>query len=90
MVSFSQEADIHTKVLQAKQQICSHIRETPLDYSPLLSQLSNCQVFLKLENLQYTGCFKIRGAMNKLFSLTAEQKRQGIVAASSGKKHLLL
>lgn len=84
MISSSIALDIHGEVLQAEQQIRPHIRETPLDYSPLLSQLGNCQVFLKLENLQYTGSFKVRGAMNKLLSLTAEQKRQGVVAASSG------
>lgn len=76
--------NIYSEVLRAEQNIRSHIRETPLEYSPLLSQLGNCQVFLKLENLQHTGSFKVRGAMNKLLSLTSEQQRQGVVAASSG------
>lgn len=84
MISSSKRLDIYTDVLEAEQLIHSHIRETPLDYSPLLSQLGNCQVFLKLENLQHTGSFKVRGAMNKLLSLTSEQKHQGVVAASSG------
>ncbi|WP_416671209.1 threonine/serine dehydratase [Egbenema bharatensis] len=76
--------NIRTEVLQAEQQIRPYIRETPLDYSPLLSQLGHCRVFLKLENLQHTGSFKVRGAMNKLLSLTAEQQEQGVIAASSG------
>ena len=84
MISSSTGLDIYTEVLQAEARIRPHIRETPLDYSPMLSQLGNCQVFLKLENLQYTGSFKVRGAMNKLLSLTPDQQRQGVVAASSG------
>ena len=84
MLSSSIGLNIHTDVLQAEQQIRSYIRETPLDYSPLLSQLGHCRVFLKLENLQHTGSFKVRGAMNKLLSLTAEQQEQGVITASSG------
>jgi threonine dehydratase len=49
-----------------------------------LSSLLQCQVYLKLENMQHTGSFKVRGAMNKLLSLSAEQRARGIVAASSG------
>lgn len=78
------QPDIQTEVLQAEQRIRPYVRETPLDYSPMLSQMANAQVFLKLENLQHTGSFKIRGAMNKLLSLTPEQRSQGIVTASSG------
>lgn len=76
--------DIKTEVLQAESKICSYIRETPLDYSLALSQSSNCQVFFKLENLQVTSSFKVRGAMNKLLSLTLEQRARGVVTASSG------
>lgn len=84
MVSSPAGLDIYAEVLQAEKRIRPHIRETPLHYSLPLSQLGNCQVFLKLENLQHTGSFKARGAMNKLLSLTAEQRQQGIVTASSG------
>lgn len=84
MISSPTQLDIYAAVLQAEQQIRPHIRETPLEYSPVLSQLGDCQVFLKLENLQYTGSFKVRGAMNKLLSLTPEQKHKGVVAASTG------
>lgn len=76
--------EIKTEVLQAEQRIRPHIRETPLEYSFALSEIGRCNVFLKLENLQYTNSFKVRGAMNKLLSLTSEQRSQGVVAASSG------
>ncbi|MFL5628880.1 MAG: threonine/serine dehydratase, partial [Ktedonobacteraceae bacterium] len=71
-------------VLQAEHKIRPYIRETPLEYSFLLSKLTGSQVFLKLENLQYTGSFKVRGAMNALLSLTPEQRTRGVVTASSG------
>lgn len=71
-------------ILQAEQRICSYIRETPLEYSLPLSTLTNSQVFLKLENLQHTGSFKLRGAMNALLALTPEQRARGVVTASSG------
>jgi len=68
----------------AANRIDAHIRETPLDYSPALSELSGANVYLKLENLQHTGSFKLRGAFNKLLSLTPEERAAGGVAASSG------
>ncbi len=69
---------------QAERRIRPLVRETPLDESPFFSQQTGAQVFLKLENLQYTGSFKLRGAANKLLALTADQRSRGIVAASSG------
>ncbi len=68
----------------AANRIAPHIRETPLDHSPFFSELTGANVFLKLDNLQYTGSFKLRGAFNKLLSMTAEQRDAGCVAASSG------
>lgn len=76
--------DIKNEVLAAESRIRPYIRETPLEFSVPLSKMTNCNVYLKCENLQYTGAFKVRGAFNKLLSLTSEQKKQGIVAASSG------
>lgn len=76
--------DILTEVLRAEQRIRPHIRETPLDYSAALSSLARCHAHVKLENVQYTGSFKVRGALNKLLSLTPEQRAQGVVTASSG------
>lgn len=72
------------EILAAEKRIRSYVRETPLDFSIALSKATGSQVFLKCENLQFTGSFKVRGAFNKLLSLTAMQKQQGIVTASSG------
>jgi threonine dehydratase len=71
-------------IVQAEQRIRAYVRETPLEYSLPLSTLTGCKVFLKLENLQHTGSFKLRGAMNALLALTPEQRAKGIVTASSG------
>jgi threonine dehydratase len=71
-------------VVLAANRIAPHIRETPLDYSPFFSELTGANVFLKLDNLQHTGSFKLRGAFNKLLSLTPEEREAGFVAASSG------
>lgn len=72
------------EILQAEHKIRPYIRETPLEYSFPLSKLTGSHVYLKLENLQHTGSFKVRGAMNALLSLTPEQRTRGIVTASSG------
>jgi threonine dehydratase len=71
-------------VLAAEEKIRSHIRETPVEYSPYLSRLGNCEVYLKLENIQLTGSFKLRGAANKVLSLTKEEKDKGVITASTG------
>jgi threonine dehydratase len=71
-------------IVLAANRIGPHIRETPLDHSPFFSELSGANVYLKLENLQHTGSFKLRGAFNKVLSLTPEERRAGCVAASSG------
>ena len=68
----------------ADARIRSHVRETPLEPSPVLSGLSGATVYLKLENLQRTGSFKVRGAFNRLLSLTPQERARGVVAASSG------
>jgi len=58
--------------------------KTPLEYSNTFSKMANCKVYLKEENLQRTGSFKVRGAINKIFSLTDEERKRGVVAASAG------
>ncbi|WP_353662287.1 threonine ammonia-lyase [Hydrogenimonas sp. SS33] len=58
--------------------------ETPFSYAPRLSEESGYDVFLKKENLQTTGSFKIRGAFNKIASLGEEERAKGVVAASAG------
>jgi threonine dehydratase len=76
--------DIKNEVLAAETRIRSYIRETPLDYSVALSRETKTNLFLKCENLQHTGSFKVRGAINKLLSLSSSEREQGVVAASSG------
>jgi threonine dehydratase, medium form len=60
------------------------VHDTPLDRSQTFSRMTGCDVYLKLENLQKTGSFKIRGAYNKIRSLTADEKARGVIAASAG------
>ena len=71
-------------IVLAANRIAPHIRETPLDHSPWFSERTGASVYMKLENLQYTCSFKLRGAFNKLLSLTPDERRAGCVAASSG------
>jgi threonine dehydratase len=73
-------ADIAT----AARRIGPFVRETPLVRSEALSAELGSEVLLKLENLQITGSFKLRGATNKLLSLPAAVRVRGVVAASSG------
>ena len=68
----------------AATRIADLVRETPLDYSYRFSADTGAEVYFKLENLQYTGSFKLRGAANRLATLTRGQKKAGCVAASSG------
>jgi threonine dehydratase len=68
----------------AETRIRPHVRETPLEYSSILTDLTGASVHLKLENLQRTGSFKVRGAFNRLLSLDERERARGIVAASSG------
>lgn len=72
------------QVFQAKYRIGSMIRKTPIIESPDLSTQLDRHVHLKLENLQKTGSFKLRGAANALLSLTTAQKKNGVLAFSTG------
>lgn len=76
--------NIFQLVKQADARIKQTVRKTPLEFSPYLSELCNCNVYLKLENLQVTGSFKARGAINKVLSLTKKQINHGVVTASTG------
>jgi threonine dehydratase len=71
-------------ILSAAERIRPHIAETPLIPSPMLSGLAGANIFLKLENRQTTGSFKLRGATNKLLGLSAAQRGLGVVTASTG------
>ena len=71
-------------IQEAHQALRPQVRVTPLEYSPLLSQHSGCEIYLKCEHLQHTGSFKFRGASNKLRLLTNEQRHRGVITASTG------
>jgi len=71
-------------VLVARRNLGNLVRKTPLQYSFLLSERVGSEVYLKLENLQRTGAFKVRGAINKIASLSAEERARGLVVPSSG------
>ena len=71
-------------IKEAEKNLQNIIIKTPLALSPILSKKLNASIYLKEENLQLTGSFKLRGAYNKLAQLTKEQRDQGVVAASAG------
>lgn len=68
----------------AAQRVKQAVHWTELDYSTTISGLAGCDVYLKQENLQRTGSFKIRGAYNKLALLSKAEKARGVIAASAG------
>ncbi|EAK9939425.1 threonine ammonia-lyase [Campylobacter lari] len=72
------------KIYQAKQKIADFVLKTPFVHSSFLSEFLETDVFLKCENLQKTGAYKIRGAYNTIANLTKEQKQAGVIAASAG------
>jgi threonine dehydratase len=71
-------------VLAARERLRGQVYYSPCARSEMLSRLTGQEVFLKLENLQMTGSFKERGALNRLSLLTAEEATRGVVAASAG------
>ena len=71
-------------IQEARQRLRGIVAETPLYASETFSRLAGRQVRLKVEALQRTGSFKIRGAVNKLATLSATQREAGVVAASAG------
>ena len=73
-----------SKIVQARRRLNSVISHTPLVLSPHLCEATGCEVYLKSENLQITGAYKIRGAYNKISSLSAEEKQKGVITASAG------
>jgi threonine dehydratase len=74
----------HQFVLAAHERIRSSVLETPLKEVSSIFQEIPSRIFFKLENLQHTGSFKLRGATNKILSLTPEQAAAGVIAASNG------
>jgi len=71
-------------IQKAAKLIDGHVLRTPFIRSLKLSEMSGADVWLKLENLQHTGAFKVRGALTKLLSLTPDERKAGVVAASAG------
>ena len=71
-------------VEEARARIADQIYLSPFPYSETLSRVTGKRVFCKLENLQMTGSFKERGALNRLITLTADEAQRGIIAASAG------
>lgn len=76
---------IKPAIFQEAQAAMQHVvHHTPLQKSTTFSSIAGCEVYLKLESLQKTGSFKIRGAYNKIRTLTQEEKDKGVIAASAG------
>ena len=68
----------------AADRLAGHIERTPQRHSRTLSEITGSEVFVKFENLQFTASFKERGALNKLLTLTEEERQRGVIAASAG------
>ncbi|MBI3600535.1 MAG: threonine ammonia-lyase [Nitrospinae bacterium] len=71
-------------IKEAQRNIKDYIHKTPLVYSNSISSMTGLDVYLKLENLQKTGSFKIRGATNKISRMSADERKRGVVTASAG------
>ena len=71
-------------VLAARQRIAPYLRPTPLYRYPALDALTGAQVWVKHENHQPVGAFKVRGGVNLVSQLTADERRRGVIAASTG------
>ena len=68
----------------AREHLKNVLLPTPLMYSPIFSEESGNNIYIKPENLQKTGAFKIRGAYNKMLKLTEAEKQRGVIASSAG------
>jgi threonine dehydratase len=73
-----------TSIKEAQERIKPFIKRTPIEHSETLSKYLGTNVWVKLELFQKTGSFKVRGAFNKLLSLSDEERKQGVVAISGG------
>ena len=71
-------------VLDAQKRISPYIVHTPLHRAGALDKKLGCKVYLKAENFQVTGSFKIRGAINCILTLSEDQRKRGITATSTG------
>lgn len=71
-------------IIKAQTVLKKVVKQTPLEHSKTFSKISGANVYMKLENLQSTGSFKVRGAYNKISSLTKEELKRGVICASAG------
>ncbi|MET0136756.1 MAG: threonine ammonia-lyase [Sphingobium sp.] len=71
-------------IMRAHERIAPSIVRTPTLHSKTLSQMTGAQVYLKFENLQFTAAYKERGALNRLLTLSDDQRARGVIAASAG------
>ena len=71
-------------ILAARDRIAGQVDRTPVRHSRRLSQLTGAEVWVKFDNLHFTGSFKERGALNRLLQLTPDERKRGVVAASAG------
>jgi threonine dehydratase len=71
-------------IKKAQQNISKVVTKTPFAYAPILSQMVGNEIYLKKENLQLTGAFKLRGAFNKIATLSENDRKKGVIAASAG------
>ena len=78
------EPPTYEDVLRARKQISSYLLRTPLHEYPTLNDLVGTRVFIKHENHQPTGAFKVRGGLNLISQLNAEERARGVIAASTG------
>jgi len=78
------EAPTFADVLEARRRIAPHLRPTPLYRYPALDELLGANVFVKHENHQPVGAFKVRGGVNLVSQLSAEERERGVIAASTG------
>jgi threonine dehydratase len=71
-------------IIKAQKTISGKVKRTPLNHSTTFSKMTNCEVYLKQENLQKAGSFKVRGAYNKIANLEETKRKDGVVAVSTG------
>ena len=83
-VSVTPVSVTYDDILAAQGRIAGQVDRTPVRYSRRLSQLTGAEVWVKFDNLHFTGSFKERGALNRLLQLTPDERKRGVVAASAG------
>src|ERR1044071_2099044 len=78
------QAPTFQDVLLARRQIQPYLQRTPMHSYPAIDELIGAEVFIKHENVQPTGAFKVRGGVNLVSQMSDEERRRGVIAASTG------